>query len=202
MSTEERKKREREARIRSILESALELFSQKGYENTTMEEIARKAELSKGLLYFYFVSKEEIFIKIVEEAYDNLLKKLKDVKEKKLDPLSKLIKFIEIEIDFYAKNKSLHNIIVSLMGGYILKDMEEKHKRVFIERHREEGKILEAIIEEGVKSRYFRDLDTEIMGFSLIGIFHSLLKLSIDKGYDPQELKKRIEEIYLRGILR
>ena len=202
MSTEERKKREREARIRAILEAALDLFSQKGYENTKMEEIAKKAELSKGLLYFYFISKEEIFIKIIEEAYDDLLKYLRTIKDEKINPSAKLLKFIEIEIDFYTKNQKLHNIIVSLKGGYTLKDMEEKHKKVFIERHREEVKILETIIEEGIEVGNFKNLNAEIMGFSLGGIFHSVLKLAADKGYNPEELKKEIAEIYLKGILK
>jgi AcrR family transcriptional regulator len=202
MSTGERKKREREARIRTILEAAIELFSEKGYESTTMEEIAKRAELSKGLLYFYFDSKEEIFIKIVEEAYDRLLPRLRILKGEKLDPPSKLMKFIETELDFYMKNKRLHQIIVSLMEGFTLKDMEEEHKRVFIEKHREEERILESIIREGISSGHFKDLDGRIMVFALGGIFHGILKLTMDKNYTQRELKEKISEIYLRGILK
>ena len=54
MGIKERKKREREMRRQQIMVAAKRVFTQKGYEKSTMEDIAREAELSPGTLYLYF----------------------------------------------------------------------------------------------------------------------------------------------------
>ena len=61
MGIKERKKREREMRRQQIMVAAKRVFTQKGYEKSTMEDIAREAELSPGTLYLYFKSKDELY---------------------------------------------------------------------------------------------------------------------------------------------
>ncbi|MCX7788855.1 MAG: TetR/AcrR family transcriptional regulator [Spirochaetes bacterium] len=60
MSTEQRRLREKELRRQTILNTAERIFAEKGFNETPMEEIAEAAELSKGTLYLYFKSKEEL----------------------------------------------------------------------------------------------------------------------------------------------
>ncbi len=60
MGTEERKKRERKIRRRQIQDAAKQLFASKGFNATTMEDIARKIEFSPGTIYQYFPSKGEL----------------------------------------------------------------------------------------------------------------------------------------------
>lgn len=64
MALSPRKIRERESRKEEILAAAREVFLERGYKSTTMEEIAQKAGFSKGAIYFYFQSKEEILLHI------------------------------------------------------------------------------------------------------------------------------------------
>jgi AcrR family transcriptional regulator len=61
MGIKERKKREREMRRQQIMVAAKRVFTQKGFEKSTMEDIAREAELSPGTLYLYFKSKDELY---------------------------------------------------------------------------------------------------------------------------------------------
>jgi len=63
-----RKERERRFKRREILSAALSVFAEKGYEQATIEEIAEKAEFSKGALYTYFSHKEEMFKAILEDT--------------------------------------------------------------------------------------------------------------------------------------
>lgn len=67
-----RKEREKQLRQREILSSARELFLQKGYHNTTLEEIAQHAEFGKGTIYNYFSSKEELFYGILDDLIDEV----------------------------------------------------------------------------------------------------------------------------------
>ena len=70
MGITERKQREKQRRIREILEAARKLFIAKGYEETTMLDIADEAELSRRTLYHYFSSKEAISYSIIQESYE------------------------------------------------------------------------------------------------------------------------------------
>jgi len=60
-------RRRKEARPEEILVSALELFTEKGFSATRMQDVAKKAGISKGTLYLYFKSKEDIFRSVVQE---------------------------------------------------------------------------------------------------------------------------------------
>jgi AcrR family transcriptional regulator len=72
MGTAERRQREKDRRRLEIVEAAEKVFSQKGYEATTVEDIASAAELSKGTIYLYFESKEELHDAIVQRGMDIL----------------------------------------------------------------------------------------------------------------------------------
>ncbi len=62
MNTQERKRR--------IVETALQLFSESGYDKTSIRDIAKHANMSLGLLYNYFASKEQLLEAIVQEGIE------------------------------------------------------------------------------------------------------------------------------------
>ena len=62
MSRKERTEREWKNRRNDIITAAVKLFFSKGYENTTMDDIVKKAEFSKSTIYNYIRSKEELFL--------------------------------------------------------------------------------------------------------------------------------------------
>ena len=64
MGITERKEREKEQRRNDILDAAEKVFFSRGVDNATMDEVAEAAELSKGTLYLYFKSKEELYMGI------------------------------------------------------------------------------------------------------------------------------------------
>jgi len=68
MGTAERREREKEERRNSILDAAEEVFSSTGVREASMAEVAERAEVSKGTLYLYFSSKEEIYLGINHRA--------------------------------------------------------------------------------------------------------------------------------------
>ena len=81
MGITERREREKSERRRAILNSARDLILSQGVDRVSMEDIARKAELSKATLYLYFSGKEIIFNEICEEAARIFLDKLKPLLE-------------------------------------------------------------------------------------------------------------------------
>ena len=67
-----RQKEERKLRKQSILDGALKVFQTHGIEKTTMDEIANKSGFGKATLYYYFTSKDEVFIEIMEYGWKKM----------------------------------------------------------------------------------------------------------------------------------
>lgn len=72
MGTTERREREKQQRNDLIMDAALEVFAEKGLRNATMDDVAEKAEVSKGTIYLYFKSKEHLFFAIDMRASEML----------------------------------------------------------------------------------------------------------------------------------
>jgi AcrR family transcriptional regulator len=91
MGTADRREREKNERRRLIMDAAHRLFSSKGFSATTMEEIAREAELSPGTIYLYFKNKEELYGSLQVRDLGLLLKRLERInKGRERDPLKRL----------------------------------------------------------------------------------------------------------------
>ncbi len=71
--TPEENERIRRATIEHILETALILFCSKGYYSTSIEDVAKQAQISKGLLYHYFKGKEEVLAALVDIRINDVL---------------------------------------------------------------------------------------------------------------------------------
>jgi len=72
VGTRERREREKKQRREDILDAARELFWERGYEGTTMPQIAAAAELAPGTLYLYFPSKQALYAELLFEGYEML----------------------------------------------------------------------------------------------------------------------------------
>jgi AcrR family transcriptional regulator len=66
--------RRKEARPAELLAAALELFVEKGYAGTRLDDVAARAQVSKGTLYLYFTNKEELFKAVVRESVVTLIR--------------------------------------------------------------------------------------------------------------------------------
>jgi TetR/AcrR family transcriptional regulator len=119
MGLYERKEREKEQRRNSILDAAEKMFFSKGLENTTMDEVAEKAELSKGTLYLYFKNKNDLFHGVVARALDMLYNLFKTAKDKEKTGLGQIKAIGAAYYEFYKKEPNyfaalLHQEIIDI----------------------------------------------------------------------------------------
>jgi AcrR family transcriptional regulator len=103
----------REERKHQILEAALSVFAQDSYNGASMAAVAKKAKVSKGLIYNYFKSKEEILISLVVDVFDEVMNQL-DLNLG--EPLTKdsFIQVIEKSVDEVVKNPQRWKLYMSL----------------------------------------------------------------------------------------
>ena len=101
MGSNERKERERLFRQNIIISAAEEVFMSKGFENATMDDIAIEAEFSKGALYTYFQSKNELCLSIVLRGLKVIVTEFEKVTSKKNISINKIEKLASTFLKFY-----------------------------------------------------------------------------------------------------
>ena len=111
MGSIERRQREKEQRREQILDTARSLLLKKGIDATSMNQIARDAELSVGTLYLYFKNKESLFAALQEEGLDLLYTKIKEESTKGLTPREKLERVALAYLDFSEEHRKYFDII-------------------------------------------------------------------------------------------
>ncbi|MFE1754423.1 ScbR family autoregulator-binding transcription factor [Streptomyces anandii] len=89
-------KQERAVRTRAqVLETAAELFAERGYDATSIVDIAERVGMTKGAVYFHFKNKEAMAIAVVESNYDRWPAVLREVRTENLDPRSTILALLD-----------------------------------------------------------------------------------------------------------
>lgn len=111
--------KEPEERKQEIFDAALQLFGEKGYEKTTIADIAKAIGVAQGLCYRYFPSKEVLFDSAIDQYADILVAQFADLAENSNIPLKEFIEKMPTTVEdkntkYYAvfhgpQNKKFHN---------------------------------------------------------------------------------------------
>jgi len=102
---EELKEMQRKMKRDYIKNIARDLFFSKGFENTSIDEIAKQANISKTTLYGYLRSKEELFLSIHIDGMKLRIKQLEDEMNSKVTGYEKIYTFGKVYFEFYQQNK-------------------------------------------------------------------------------------------------
>jgi AcrR family transcriptional regulator len=112
MGIAERKEREKLQRRKDIIDAAEKVFFSRGFESATMDEIAEMAELSKGTLYLYFKSKEDLQFAIFMRGSDILMKMMKDNLSADSNGYQRLLELADSFIRFSRENRNYFNLFM------------------------------------------------------------------------------------------
>ena len=104
----------RKEKKRIIMEAALELFANDGYHATSISNIARKANISKGLLYNYFKSKEHLLEEIAKKGFEEVYMNLDSTRDGILTE-AEFVSFIDKLIEGVILNRQFWKLYYSLM---------------------------------------------------------------------------------------
>ena len=133
-----------------LVDVARKLFAEKGFENTTMNDIALASQKGRRTLYTYFKSKEDIYFAVVETELDQIKNRLDDVMQKDLRPDDKLVDFIYTHLDTI---KDIVNRNGNLKADFFSNiSVVEKVRRKLDLRERV---MLKIILEKGIEEELF-----------------------------------------------
>ena len=181
---------------RRIFNTAVQIFAEKGYDNTSVEEITAIAGVAKGSLYYHFEKKEDIFDMLLEEGL-NLLKNNIEIKTKECKTALEKIKAITlVQIKVTVKYEAFLNVVFSQIWGEESKNKKCK-KAVF-----EYIKIIEEVIKEGIENNEFYDGNVEALASGVFGITCSSLiyRLKKNRTVNIDDVYNGFIDTVVRGI--
>jgi len=124
MGIQERKQRERERRRQQIMVAAKKVFTIKGFNKTTMEDIAKEAELSPGTLYLYFKNKDELYASLSLRILQYLLIRLEHVtSDTCLNPEKRILTLKDVLFDVYMFDPLILLNMFHIQSGETLKNL-------------------------------------------------------------------------------
>jgi AcrR family transcriptional regulator len=168
-----------------IIESAVECFAKTGFDRTRMDDIANLSDVSKGTLYLYFKSKEDLFYGICQ----NSLKKVKEQVNGMLITKENLVSDAERFYDYFQKgvNRS-RNIVILEMSVEATRN--PRLRKVLMQHQVNRHQVISEFIELQIRKGFARkDIDKDAIASGLIGLYEGIV---LDKvtGADDSTNKK------------
>jgi AcrR family transcriptional regulator len=211
MGITERKEREKEQRREAIIDAAEKVFFKKGFTSATMDEIADAAELSKGTLYLYYKSKEDLLLAIHLRG-DELLLHLFEKATSTGEPTLKLISNLgEAYFDFFRTYPDYFRAFQFLESPQFHKQASEEMLTVCHERGMRVWKIVIDLMQRGIDEKLFEpDLDPFQASIILWSIGNALMR-QMDSGSEYWKEKMHIDlvdtmrkayQFVIQGMLR
>lgn len=176
------KKRAKQINLKSkILRAGEGFFARKGFHPTTLEEIAKNANIAKGTIYLHFKNKKDLFASVIEKKLDILLKKIKKEVEEQGSPSEKIKKVTKIHLKFLEQNRNFFRILQSLSGEY-KREMERELTEKVIKKNARYLEMVQHLIEEAINNKEIKPLNARKLAVILVGIVHSLTINWISQG--------------------
>lgn len=198
-----RREREKLRQRQEMLAVALELFSERGYHNVSMHEIAEKAEFAIGTLYKFFRNKEDLYQALVLERSDRFHDALVRAIESPGDEIEKLHHYVRTKGELFSANLPFIRLYIAESRGasYNLKATlnDEVRKRYydFLEQ-------VAAVFESGIRQKRFRKIATPYqLAVALDTVINAFLLLWIEapERHPYPDSPDAILDIFFRGLI-
>ena len=176
MTIANRKERQKEELRGKILEAAKDLFIKRGYDETSIRNIAERIEYSPTTIYLYFKDKDDIFYALHREGFvllNQYLRVLQNVE----DPFERLKAICKAYITFAKENGEFYDLMfISRAPMNAL--LKETHPEKWEEGNKAFGALI-GTVAECIAEGYFKGMDPEILSFTCWSMVHGIVSLEI-----------------------
>jgi AcrR family transcriptional regulator len=192
-----------------IMNAAIALFAEKGFEGSSIRDIAASADVNIAMINYYFGSKEKLFEALVHAKAANTRIVLDEIaKDHTLSSLEKIDRVIDSYVERLFNGRQFHLVIhQEIMLGH-----REPLQQIIVNLLFPNSEIIRGIIEAGMKKGEFKKVDPELTVASLVGTINQLLQskkfcnLFLRKEedyalYDDPKFRKRVID-HLKQIMR
>ena len=197
-----RRDREKLRQRGEILDAALSLFSEKGYHNVSMHEIAGKAEFGIGTLYKFFTNKEDLYKALIMEIAEKWHHALMQVLEQERNPLQAINRYIALRRELFFDNLPVMRLYFAETRGASF-NIRAGLDQDILKLYDEGIEKLASVFQKGIKAHVFRSLDPYYMALALDGTINAFLSSVMN---DPAQFRAEdnlsiATDIFFRGVL-
>ena len=179
-----------------IFFKAAEIFAKKGYEKTTLEEIAAELKLTKGSLYHYFKGKEDILFQSFIKAHSLAVQVLSKIVERKdIPPKVKLCLAIKEHIKVlttkfvYATLRQQELLLPAELRGEVRVE-RKKFQQMFV-----------SIVHEGIEDGTFKPVNLKLVSFAILGATNWVARwYSPDGPFSPEKIGEAFADYLVGGL--
>ena len=199
MGAKERREREREQRKAQILDTARALLLEKGLNATSINQIAKRAELSVGAIYFYYKSKEDLYAALQVEGLELLSQTISQSVQEQAQPQVNVRKIAMAYLKFSEEHKNYFDII-----NYFLASPEPIFSPELKNQVDEHGKqsiaTLADTIGKGIEAGMFKAVDPRRQAIILWSTLHGMIQFK--KLENTILAKENHQSLYLEAVER
>lgn len=196
-----RKERDRLRHRQEILDKALKLFTERGFHNVSMQQIADASEFAVGTLYNFFENKESLFDELMRMCEERIIEALVVILDAPGTEMDRLTRYIRYTPDMLEEHAPFIKLFVSELGTRGVKLSHSRDKDHF------DSMIyarLEQLLVDGIRKGLFRPVDPAITAKALSSISETLALEMVDR-FDKNEAKEifdKVEHLFIGGLLR
>lgn len=150
---------------KNILNAAEELFAERGFDNTSVRQLAQRAKVNVAMISYYFGSKEKLFETLIEDRTSFLREKIHALNLEEISSWQKVNMMVEFFVDRFFEKHYMHRILHREMGMNNRSKLTEAIGTTLAKNANE----LRQLINDGIKKKEFRKIDTEMLIASFIG---------------------------------
>ncbi len=208
MTTRARREREKRERRRSILQAARELFFENGFHHATVDSVAERAEVSKGTVYLYFVSKESLLAHLLLEGLEALVGELASACDQAaaLSADQQLRHLARAYFDFFDRDPQYFPFLMAMDRGKFQESVPAELYEEILQSSLEGLTLAVAVVERGVEEGIFVCPDAEkaacVFWAALNGVLqlmeHPLRREMV--GVDKRALYESTVDTLIRGF--
>ncbi|HVP13087.1 MAG TPA: TetR/AcrR family transcriptional regulator [Phycisphaerae bacterium] len=196
-----RKRRELEQRRQEVLEVALDLFSRKGFEQTSMAEIAEQAGFAVGTLYTLFKDKNALYHRLIGAAITEFEQKLSEVLAGPDDEVRKVERYIETKAALFVKHRSLARIYFGQATWSMVTPLVGSDREIQVAMGRMLH-LLESALSAGMRKRLLLKMDPKLLALGLEGLSNAFMLELMGRtdGYSADDCAEAVKKIFFEQI--
>jgi AcrR family transcriptional regulator len=181
-------------RRKEIFDASVHLFLDKGFNETSMREIAKAAGVGKSTLYDYFNSKDEILISYFEDEIQKITARAQQINQQDLSVSVKLRQIMEMHLAYLVDNRLLYLKLTVEAQRLALGSQQQ----IQVARHAYQD-MLRSLIEEGIQKGEFREINPLFAARSIFTLLSTAVFTSRPTG-TPEEMLQEALDIFFTGI--
>ena len=201
-----RKEQEQLLHKNLIIKAAAQIFSEKGYEKTTLDEIAQLAEFSKGSLYNYFENKEDLFLTTLEIGIQKLIEEMKIVSQSEPSTALQTKAILSVMVTFFKENDSFnkHRAFFQMMVNekrVMACQASDEYLNRMQNMHKNMTQFFSEIFKKGIDSSELKNGCPQTYAEVLVGIIHHhIFMVNMEMLEFNQEKADHIFDIFFNGV--